>query len=97
MSELREECYKCKYNNECLGGAEYGSLYCSLNRKYDLSNIDYSYGKDQTVKTITIDSIVLENRIKNLERKIEMRLYEDYKERYKIIGAITAYKNILNL
>jgi len=70
MSELREECYKCRYNNKCLGGAEYGSIYCSLNRNIDLSNIVYGHGNDKIVKTITIESIVLENRIKNLERKL---------------------------
>ena len=33
MSELRDECYKCLNNQKCLGGAEYGSLYCMMNRR----------------------------------------------------------------
>ena len=38
MSELRDECYKCLNNQKCLGGAEYGSLYCMMNRRLKMQN-----------------------------------------------------------
>lgn len=40
MSELRDECYKCLNNQKCLGGAEYGSLYCMMNRRLKMQNED---------------------------------------------------------
>lgn len=42
MSELRDECYKCLNNQNCLGGAEYGSLYCMMNRRLKMQNEDDS-------------------------------------------------------
>ena len=40
MSELREECYKCLNNQSCIPGADYGSIYCSLHRKYKMPGND---------------------------------------------------------
>ena len=40
MSELRDECYKCLNNQKCLGGAEYGSLYCMMNRRLKMQIAD---------------------------------------------------------
>lgn len=36
MSELREECYKCLNNQECISGADYGSIYCMTRRKFKM-------------------------------------------------------------
>lgn len=36
MSELREECYECLNNQSCIPGADYGSIYCSIYRKYKM-------------------------------------------------------------
>lgn len=33
MSELREECFKCLNNQNCISGADYGSFYCMTRRK----------------------------------------------------------------
>lgn len=90
MSELRRECEKCTNNQRCI--ADYGSIFCMLNRKYEFNNVDYGREKD-----IILNPVVLENRINNLEHKIKNRQYEDYKEKYKILGEIKAYKSILNL
>lgn len=35
MSEPREECYKCLNGSNCISSAEYGSLYCVTNRKFN--------------------------------------------------------------
>lgn len=95
MSELRRECEKCTNNQRCI--ADYGSIFCMLNRKYEFNNIDYGREKDKTSNSIILNPVVLENRINNLEYKIENRQYKDYKERYEISGKIKAYKSILNL
>lgn len=36
MSELRKECYKCLNNQECIFGADYGSIYCMTRRKFKM-------------------------------------------------------------
>lgn len=36
MSELRQECYKCLNNQECISGADYGSVYCMTRRKFKI-------------------------------------------------------------
>lgn len=36
MSELREECYKCLNNKNCISGADYGSFYCMTKRKFKM-------------------------------------------------------------
>ena len=95
MSELRRECYGCLNRNGCIG--EYRSIYCMLSRKYDFNNIDYGREKDKTSNSMILSPVVLENRINNLEYKLSKKQYKDYKEKYKILGEIKAYKSILNL
>ena len=94
MSELRDECYKCLNNQKCLGGAEYGSLYCMMNRRLKMQNEEdsvYTYkfatmqkqidDKDKRIKE-------LEEENKKLKAKIdvtnwqEKTVYESLKERY---------------
>ena len=36
MSELRDECYKCLNNQNCLSMADYGSFYCMTRRKFKM-------------------------------------------------------------
>lgn len=36
MSELREECYKCLNNQECISAADYGSVFCMAHRKFKM-------------------------------------------------------------
>lgn len=36
MSELKEECYKCLHNQECISDADYGSIYCMAHRKFQM-------------------------------------------------------------
>lgn len=66
MSELREECYKCLNNQKCLGGAEYGSLYCMMNRKLKMQSEDDSvYAHKIAIMQKQIDE--KDKRIKELE------------------------------
>ena len=69
MSELREECYKCLNNQKCLGGAEYGSLYCMMNRKLKMQSEDDSvYAHKFATMQKQIDE--KDKRIKELEEYI---------------------------
>lgn len=36
MSELREECYKCLNNQNCISAADFGSIYCMSHRKFKM-------------------------------------------------------------
>jgi len=38
MSQPREECYKCLNNSKCIPSAEFGSIYCMVNRKFDINS-----------------------------------------------------------
>ena len=38
MSELKEECYKCLHNQQCISAANYGSIYCMAHRKFKMPN-----------------------------------------------------------
>ena len=68
MSELREECYKCLNNQKCLGGAEYGSLYCMMNRKLKMQSEDDSvYAHKFAIMQKQIDE--KDKRIKELEEE----------------------------
>ena len=93
MSELRKECYKCSNNSKCI--ADYGSIYCIFNRRYDFNNIDYEQEEDKTIISLDVDA--LKKRINNLKNKLLVQDYENYKERYEIKGMIKAYEAILNL
>ena len=95
MSKLRRECEKCTNNQRCI--ADYGSIFCMLNRKYEFNNVDFAEGEDKTTNSIILESAWLERRIEQLEYKLSNRQYKDYKERYEISGKIKAYKTILNL
>ena len=68
MSELRDECYKCLNNQKCLGGAEYGSLYCMMNRRLKMQNEEdsvYTYKFAKMQKQIDDK----DKRIKELEEE----------------------------
>lgn len=47
MSELRKECYECKYNKKCYGGASYNSIYCTAHRKYDFEEVNKNGNKNK--------------------------------------------------
>lgn len=68
MSELRDECYKCLNNQKCLGGAEYGSLYCMMNRRLKMQNEEDSV---YTYKFATMQKQIddKDKRIKELEEE----------------------------
>ena len=68
MSELREECYKCLNNRKCLGGADYGSFYCMMNRRLKMQNEDDSvYAHKFAIMQKQIDE--KDKRIKELEEE----------------------------
>ena len=70
MNELKDECYKCLNNRNCLGGAEYGSLYCMMNRKYKIQNEDDSvYAHKFATMQKQIDE--KDKRIQELETEIK--------------------------
>ena len=85
MSELREECYKCLNNQKCLGGAEYGSLYCMMNRKLKMQSEDDSvYAHKFATMQKQIDE--KDKRIKELEEDLitaYMKGYADAEEKYR--------------
>ncbi len=73
MSEAREECYKCLNNQRCISGADYGSIYCSLNRKYKMQgreddNVLAAMQKQIDEKNKRIAE--LEEELKNKNNKI---------------------------
>ena len=81
MSELREECEKCLNNQKCIGGAEYGSLYCMINRKFKMTREEDSvYAHKFAIMQKQIDE--KDKRIKELEehQKINGELKEKIKE-----------------
>lgn len=84
MSELRDECYKCLNNQKCLGGAEYGSLYCMMNRRLKMQNEEdsvYTYkfatmqkqidDKDKRIKELEEEIANKENKIWQLKETIQ--------------------------
>lgn len=68
MSELRDECYKCLNNRNCFGGAEYGSLYCMMNRRLNVqSEEDSVYAIKFAAMQKQIDE--RDKKIKKLEKE----------------------------
>ena len=71
MSELKEECYKCLNNQSCISGADYGSMYCMLHRKYKMQgdNEDSIYA----IKFAAMQEQIKEKdkRIAELEEELE--------------------------
>lgn len=112
MSELRDECYKCLNNQKCLGGAEYGSLYCMMNRRLKMQNEEdsvYTYKfatmqKQIDEKDKRIQELEEENRI---QRKQIMSAYnrgwipkqkvKDKIEEIKLSGGSNGKDNVENL
>lgn len=56
MSEPREECYKCLNNSNCIPSADYGSVYCMLNRKFKMNTPELH--KEWERKALKYDSLV---------------------------------------
>ena len=86
MSELRDECYKCLNNQKCLGGAEYGSLYCMMNRRLKMQNEEDSV---YTYKFATMQKQIddKDKRIKELEeenKKLKRYSKEIIKEKQEL-------------
>lgn len=57
MSELKEECYKCLHNQDCISCADYGSIYCMSHRKFKMPKNENSDIKGK----IDIDKLEKEN------------------------------------
>ena len=68
MSELREECYKCLNNQRCIPGADYKSIYCSLNRKYKMPGDNED---DNVFATMQKQIEEKDKRIAELEKEVE--------------------------
>lgn len=71
MSELREECFKCLNNQNCLSMADYGSLYCMTRRKFKMPEHeeDSVYATKFAAMQKQIDD--KNKRIKELENKLK--------------------------
>ena len=72
MSELREECYKCLNNQNCISGADYGSFYCMTRRKFKMPENEENNSVYAT-KFATMKKEIDEKnkRIKELQKKLE--------------------------
>ena len=88
MSEQRYECYKCLNNQNCLGGAEYGSLYCMINRKYKVQDEDDSvYAHKFATMQKQIDE--KDKRIQELEAEKKKYIVNLTDEQYRnLVDAI---------
>lgn len=103
MSELRDECYKCLNNQNCISGADYGSFYCMTRRKFKMPEHedDSIYATKFAAMQKQIDD--KDKRIKELERENESKekayndCYCEYKH-YKQFDSISTQKvkDILN-
>lgn len=76
MSEAREECYKCLNNQRCISGADYGSIYCSLNRKYKMQGRE----DDNVLAT-------MQKQIEEKDKRIAELEEENMQKGLEIIGA----------
>ena len=63
MSELKEECYKCLNNQSCISGADYGSMYCMLHRKYKMQG-------DNEDSIYAIKFAAMQEQIKEKDKRI---------------------------
>ena len=98
MSELRDECYKCLNNRNCLGGAEYGSLYCMMNRRLKMQNEDDSvYAHKFATMQKQIDD--KDKKIKELEDDLYIANYtaENSIPIQKVNNQIEKYEHMLSL
>ena len=70
MSELRDECYKCLNNQNCIPAADYGSFYCMTRRKFKMPEHeeDSVYATKFAAMKKQIDD--KDKRIKELENKL---------------------------
>ena len=70
MSELRDECYKCLNNQNCISGADYGSFYCMTRRKFKMpeQEDDSVYATKFAVMQKQINE--KDKRIKELEEEL---------------------------
>lgn len=71
MSELRDECYKCLNNQNCIPAADYGSFYCMTRRKFKMPEHeeDSVYATKFAAMKKQIDD--KDKRIKELENKLK--------------------------
>jgi len=93
MSELREECCRCLNNSNCLSAVDYGSIYCRLNRKYDLKNIDYGKEKDMTVIDKFVSIQTIKNKISELEEQYKEALEENSTKSFILKCQIEGFKD----
>lgn len=78
MSELREECYKCLNNQSCIPGADYGSIYCSLHRKYKMpgNDKDSIYAHKFAIMKKQIDE--KEKEIQDLKQALAINIAKNF-------------------
>lgn len=80
MSELRDECYKCLNNQNCISGADYGSFYCMTRRKFKMpeQEDDSVYATKFAVMQKQINE--KDMRIKELEEELYSanKIVEEY-------------------
>lgn len=90
MSEYREECSKCIKNSTCIG--DYGSIYCTLNRKYNF-NIDYAKDKDTQVTTKLFDINLINSKIEKMEQEYKEALDENSTRSFILKCQIEGFKD----
>ena len=73
MSERREECYECLNNQSCIPGADYGSIYCSMYRKYKMP--EHKEDREYAHKFSVMQQQIIEKdkRIQELEEELKGR------------------------
>lgn len=69
MSELRDECYKCLNNQNCLSMADYGSFYCMTRRKFKMP--EYEDNKEIIERYYTAnEDCISKQKVKDAIEKI---------------------------
>lgn len=79
MSELREECFKCLNNQNCLSMADYGSLYCMTRRKFKMPEHE-----DDSIYAIKF--AVMQQQINERDKRIKELEEENMEKDLEKIG-----------
>lgn len=82
MSELREECFKCLNNQNCLSMADYGSLYCMTRRKFKMPEHE-----DDSIYAIKF--AVMKKQLDEKDKRIKE--LEDENRKLKVVRSEYAY------
>lgn len=93
MSELREECYKCLNNQKCISAADFGSIYCMINRKFKMPNNESTIEQNETEKELDKLKEQLKEKDKIIDKlkKHNYDLLRKLKNRVKEVKKLEKY------